>query len=156
MRPRPGHRAVAMFPGTELQDSCFHRGEKEKEASNDQGAGSKNRRLSALAQLWTQGQASASQLVTGAARRVHSQAGSTHYAKLEMQQNATHERRGPRRSSCASPARFRCGKAMRRWKTQALHEAPGTEEALDCSANRSQVEGLPEGHPTAVRRLLIV
>ena len=94
VRPRPGHRAVAMFPGTELQGSCFHRGEKEKEASNDQWAGSENRPLSALAQLWTQGQASASQLVTGAASRVHSQGGSMHCAKLEMRQNTTRERRG--------------------------------------------------------------
>lgn len=53
-----------MFLGTQLQSSCFHREEREeRKAPNDHQAGSENEPLSALSQLWTQGLASASQLV---------------------------------------------------------------------------------------------
>ena len=73
VRPRPGHRTVEMFLGTQLQSSCFHKEEREeRKAPNDHQAGSENEPLSALSQLWTQGLASASQLVNGAAGKVQS------------------------------------------------------------------------------------
>lgn len=96
VRPRSGHRTVDMFLGTQLQSSCFHREEREeRKAPNDHQAGSENEPLSALSQLWTQGLASASQLVNGAAGKVQSQGGRVSHAKVKMQKHPkTHERAG--------------------------------------------------------------
>lgn len=77
-----------MFLGTQLQSSCFHREEREdRKAPNDHQAGSENEPLSAVSQLWTQGLASASQLVNGAAGKVQSQGGRVSHAKVKMQNN---------------------------------------------------------------------